>query len=922
MLKSVALGAAILALAACGGGGGSSGGSDGAPSVSAKTSGTASKGIISGARIEARQPNGELIGTAITQEDGSYTISLGNYRGAVQLLLKPRDGAMVTCDAAMCRSTAQAGDQDHDASGAIEFGERYALDYQLRSVVDASADARNVSAHITPLTTLVAEKAGASPDQATVAAANSFVKNMLGLDANPSEVKPVDLTKPIDAGEQALRFALLSAAVEQQAQASNVETVLADLTSQFTANQVNKAKLEALSGSVADVALAVKSGNADIGGVDDAAAGARQNAENAIQEACGTEETCTPQTDLEGELATNLQKAKALVATARKVSLEALEQIDVELDQQGDGYNSDNLIAQAAAFADDINTDTLKTVQAFGEVGAVLADQIGAVALDGELLTVNLKEAARRYYDNGVDGNCDWLSGDPLAACEAAAQVERDEYLAHFTAGILAHDNGSWTVTGARFDLDGDETTIDDQVDVSLTVDMPEVIGNEDDGLGLAAGPNRLAISGNAELGENRFSVDENSALVLVLNDSFADNETSESGPNINSVGLDVNAVLENAALYFSGGIDVQVRESSRHNSINSGAPVEFITPIPEKLALDGEFSAKGSNKTLQASIVLTVDNAGQFGFYQEGFQRNDLTSFSYNSGDNTLDITHGDSDNHVQVRYSVESENPGGVWLRHYVIARCLSEVGDASCPANEWRHEYPGFHQEIEGASSQQECYDTAISNPAWWEDETGVCYTWIDADSSDIQEDVRIAFTSQIGEELLGGLEATVAGEGVYVVGPEEWWPEYIIESIVPSADSGEIAAYLHSAAMDFDAQGRYLKGTLRVATHGKLSANLPAMDVELVAKRTGYQVGDLSLALQWGDDALRIEFPYSGELSRTATLSDGEGTVMTVEFSDEDSVTGRIRKDGTTYGTLRDENGIYVISWIDNTIESLY
>ncbi|PHR65239.1 hypothetical protein [Alcanivorax sp.] len=931
MFKKTALSLAVLALAACGGGGGSSSGGGGGGSTSASTEGTASKGIISGALVEAHKANGDLIGTATTAEDGSYSIDLGNYNGAVQLILKQPEGggALVTCDVASC-GPAGPGDISGDDDN-VDFGEQYALDYELRSVVHVDSSASTVSAHITPLTTLVADKAGVGADQAAVAAANSFVKNMLGLDANPSEVKPVDLTNATEGSDQELRFALLNAAIEEQAQnsVSDVTTVLGDLSANFAANQVDKGALDGLVGSIAKVETAVSNGNGALD-VASAASGAENNAQSAIDEACATgggeeaSESCSPKVELDGELGDNLEKAKALVATARKVSIEALESVDAELNEESEGYNPDNLIVKISNVADDVDTDTRKVVQAFGEVAGVLVDQIVRGVIEEESLTTDLVDAASLYYEASYDNDCEFYPLEMQAQCNTDYEEDKAEFVSHFVGGTVSRTDNDWSVSSATFDLDGDDGTVGDQVSVNLGVTLPTVAGDGETGIGLNAGVNTLSIDGLAAIPDvASFTVNEGSSLVVELNNTFIADDESEPEDAIKRVALDVSAELTNNELTFNGGVEVVVRESSKQKSLNTPMP-EILLPMPEKLALNGKFEEAATGNSLDANVLLTVSNASQFGFYQEGLER-DLVSYSYDEENNALSVTIGSGENQAEVAFSLEEtvngEGESWEWSEFTITSECISTSGDASCPAN---NEYwvGGYNVVAEGVDSEEACADPeqAGSMYTWWHDDSQ-CIAWIDSQHEDFDSNIRNFFTAD-ADWYLDGMRAYVTGEGWYQVGPDDFYDDYAGTSLFP-ADGDTAVAHLDESDMDFDAEGRYLTGTLRVETAGKLSANLPEMDVKLVATRTGYELGEATLDLAWDGDSLKVVYPYSGEGSRTVTLEDGEGTVMTVEFDDSaETATGEIRKDGTVYGTFRDENGQYIITWIDNTIESLY
>ncbi|AMX03588.1 hypothetical protein [Microbulbifer thermotolerans] len=922
VIKKAALGLSIVVLAACGGGGGSGGTSAPNPTGGGDTGadpypagvnldGVVAKGIVSGALVEAYGSDGELIGTATTDSEGRYSITVGTYTGAVKLVLKPQEGALVTCDIAECR-TASGGDEDADGDGKIEFGERYALDYQLTSVVFVDETATEVNSHITPLTTLVAEKAGITLNQTSISTANTYVKNMLGLDANPSEIEPVDLTKASSVSEQQLRFALLNAALEEVAENGNVAGVLDNLSAAFTLNIIETGALDSLSEGISLVAAAVKQGNQNLTGIEDAAEASQSKLDDVIAQVCGTGTSCSLKIDLTPELNSNLEKAKQLVSTVRRVTIETVDTVNSKLREDSDGYDSENVLTQLDAAEEIMDEEGRDTVMAFSEIAVVLASQVVAVQYEGQSLISDIPSVAEALYDSkNSEDNCAWITWDKATqdACYAEKQADRDAYLSRFVQGTIENSGGNWKVRNAVIDLDGDSSTGSDEVKISLNLALPQFTGDSSTGMGLPDGVNELAVNGTAGLGSTEFTVEDGSKLQLELDSAF--NEEDENGPDITSIGLQLQVRLENATRSFSGDMELGARKSVKLEEMGLNKEILYLNP--EKLALRGSFSEKTTGNSLEASVVFTVDNAAEFGYFPADYERSDLTSYSYNEADNTLTLVHGEGENKATVRYSLEEGEYG--WS-YFIRIECLEVIGSANCPVM-GGVDFWGIVRSVSGIS-QEDCW----SNYSGYWRSNGTC---VYLEGPNLDKDIRLVFSPVYTDYLLGELQAFVPGEGWYAATPDNYWEEYgFYESMIPTTEtSGFITSELVQQDLNFNAEGRYVKFTVRMATSGRLSADLPEMDLELVVRRTGYESGDAALDVSWGDDRLRVEYPYTGEDSSRVVLTDGEGTKMELELAEVSSnVKGAIVKDGTTYGVIAEENDVYIVNWIDNTIETLY
>lgn len=219
LFKRTAISAVIvttLGLTACGGGGSSS--TDGGSSSfsSATTSGTAAKGIISGGIVTATEVStGNEVGSALTDTDGKYELTIGSsYQGEpIELAITADADTQMKCDAtAGCGTRA---DDITDSDNNIDFGEWYKPGeggIQMRALLPSLSNGAAISASITPFTEMAANRAeqdGISEE--SIAAANSEVTSLLGV--NILNTPPVDITAlPSDASATEIAYAALASA--------------------------------------------------------------------------------------------------------------------------------------------------------------------------------------------------------------------------------------------------------------------------------------------------------------------------------------------------------------------------------------------------------------------------------------------------------------------------------------------------------------------------------------------------------------------------------------------------------------------------------------------------------------------------------------------------------------------------------------
>ena len=401
------------------------------------------------------------------------------------------------------------------------------------------------------------------------------------------------------------------------------------------------------------------------------------------------------------------------------------------------------------------------------------------------------------------------------------------------------------------------------------------------------------------------------------LADAIADFETVDEAT---VEPQDVSIVLNGARVsmledprYIEANMELRVVRSPQHASLNEQSEIFFM--LPKQISLDGKLfdSVEETDQGLDVAFVLTFD-AESFGFIEEGLQRTDLATYSYDGDANTVSITTlpgaGGS-----LTYDVSISGGEGNWF--YLALEC-SAAGGAECPSEFWEHGV-WTDRSIEYRTPYGDELD--LGGECFGEGDDTFCYVpW-----SNALDDLRIGLRTR---ELWFLDRAEIAAEeGVFRLGDE--WND---NGLGLNADSGFVVATLHDPYVDLDEDGRFLKAMLTASVEGRLSPNLPEMSVVLNASRDGYRTAAADLTLTWGDSLVRIDIDQDDvtdvtEVLESFTISDGAGTTMRILNvvdlpQGENGDIGQITKDGTVYGTIRQENEVVLVHWIDNRIETLF
>ncbi|MCU7853614.1 MAG: DUF1800 family protein [Candidatus Thiodiazotropha sp. (ex Monitilora ramsayi)] len=241
----------ILSLMISGCGGGSSDGAN-SGAVDKRISGTTAKGIIHNGIVEARKiENSQRIDTilasSVTDAYGAYELALPpDQAGMFELIVRGRADAISTmvCDAPSgcgsyttyigvgAFSSSDIAQADLNTNGLVDFGEPHPVDasFAMKSLRVVDTASITVTAHITPLTHLIAEIAymenRLTPSGLT--AITDDIKVIYGLSSDPAVIQPIDLSDapsaaaelnalPPEEREAALQASALFASIAEQA---------------------------------------------------------------------------------------------------------------------------------------------------------------------------------------------------------------------------------------------------------------------------------------------------------------------------------------------------------------------------------------------------------------------------------------------------------------------------------------------------------------------------------------------------------------------------------------------------------------------------------------------------------------------------------------------------------------------------------
>jgi hypothetical protein len=231
---------AALLLAGCGGG---SGIDAATPSAQGTVSGNVVKGPVSGATVKAFAVTGGMMGSqvssAITDANGAFTMSMGNYAGPVMLQMS---GGTYTDEATGTLMAMGTGDM------------------MTAALPTVSAGSAVTGIQVTPLTAMaqaMAERMAGGLTDANIAAANAAVGNyfMVGdiLDTQP--INPLVAGSATGASQAMMNYGMTLAAMSQYAKGSGMTA-----SSGFVTAMMNDAADGVIDGKAAGISVAMGGG--------------------------------------------------------------------------------------------------------------------------------------------------------------------------------------------------------------------------------------------------------------------------------------------------------------------------------------------------------------------------------------------------------------------------------------------------------------------------------------------------------------------------------------------------------------------------------------------------------------------------------------------------------------------------------------
>src|SRR5690554_169144 len=872
---------------------GGCGGSSSSKATDTEVSGIAAKGIVLGARVQAFNAADELVAeTSTSPTDGSYSLDVTSFSGPLTLVLSnpvTPPLAEVVCDTALCGVYASGVNAGQD----IVFGDHYPLNFELRAAINVAKKATLVSAAITPLTTLVADFAATSDtlSQASIEAANNAVRAALLLDADPGTITPVDLTAAASASEQALEFALLNAAFAEVSAAAGLDLLMTDLAAEFQADALSRQFIEDLKDAIANAADATEANNASLGAAVQQAATVLEQRLAALLADCSADACQVPEA-VPVKLQANLDRAKALVQAVRTVTIDAANLVAGDQDSNPD--NVLNRIGDASAL---MNQDAFQATMAAAYVAEMLAVQLQLVLIEGLPLETDIQQAAGTLFDTSYSyrdqcpSSWAWLGYASAQECLDDQDLGRSQFVAYFKSGDIERNGRLWSVSDAVISGEGVGAT---DATVSMQFNVPEDIA------GLAKNEfisvnNVSSAYGTAKIEVETLRIDTALSAAITTFEGLDPNTLTPQAISIELKGFKVS--MQDDPRYIQADMKLSAVRSAKLASLNTQSETLFL--LPKQASLTGKLfdQVSGEDQGLDLSLVLTFVNAESFGFVDEGFERSDLATYSYAT--NTLTITIGTS---------VYTLSRHATWPDYLTVtcagAGCASASRDAWIGDVYYRLPAYGDEADLGGSCDQYGCHIP-------WNESL----------------DLRVALRS----ENLWHLDfiKVEKEEGVFQLGTDQYRRGLGISN---QASAGKAMMTLRRPNIDINKDGRFIKALVAASVTGKLSPNLPAMKATLNANRSAYRTAAADLTLQWDDSLVRIDVNQSNVdldagILESFSISDGQGTKMQVVNLTElphggNGDIGDISKDGTRYGTLRRENGVILVHWIDNRIETLF
>lgn len=583
MLRNTALAVAIAAaLVACGGGSGTTSPDTTTPSSStpATLSGGAAKGIIKQGIVTAVELDGsgnELreVGTATTDDNGEYSLTLDSSYAGGAVLIKLTAGAntKMICDALNGCAGIARGQDFTPPTG-----------FELRAITPPTDSGATVSVQVTPFSHMAAANAvstlksgaGVTPEKATSDAITK-INSITGLDIR--KVKPVDITANdlASKSKNEQKYALLNAAFADVAYGDgttdNLTTALNKYADEFADGDFDADDQGGQEGDLKLLLDKLESQSQNTSVSDETKSDvATQIA--VIKSSLGTDGSLTPDAS-DDDNATEVEKAKALVTETRTwiTSFSGLstpaDNFVTEADTITSVLNSNagavaemaakaiNAGVEAAIGAIETNSTPPASV-ALGTVGTVTIDEV--ITTGKTLVKLSATDLAGVDMNFTIDLDQEAsiaqtpLHGKTIVAQltgrAANAQTEINLNDTTLTIAFAASNDANQEPVFSSFDLNGG-------------IELKELSTGVATGK-MVSGKGVLSLTAlNPGVAEGWRVLQDAGLAQLSLKQLKLDNVTVDNGAE-STAGLNVNLMIDNAAsldtlAYLNGGSDVWV---------------------------------------------------------------------------------------------------------------------------------------------------------------------------------------------------------------------------------------------------------------------------------------------------------------------------------------------------------------------------
>lgn len=405
-------------------------------------------------------------------------------------------------------------------------------------------------------------------------------------------------------------------------------------------------------------------------------------------------------------------------------------------------------------------------------------------------------------------------------------------------------------------------TTGDNVIQTSLIIELSDL-----ENLSVAdVASFQLAISGLLENDKVKLAIVNDSSINLTANVSEGSNAPEGLAFDNASAkfGLALDTIIESKQsdelVTFTGDLEAQVA------MVQSTEDTDVEVAMPSKIGISGSFNVGSEVFDAQLLIESDAANEGNFVPYvntlELGYIKPAIGSYTINDADTEAHFYFPDSDYNIQY---TENQNCGEAEF----------EV-KSTFNSND-------FNSEDSFCVGTQSI--TIIANNIW--------NNFVVGDNYEIDPEGEYQLRLPTGETELS----------------------------VPGGNfDGELVSLYENGYLETETSWIDMTASLT------LNANFIDADeakITITVDRKGIEEGIVNVVFGYGDRAIALETDTRDE-SGAFTITNEQGDVMTLQTSgnsDTSDDIGSVVHDGVTVGTIRFADGAYVISYIDDTVESL-